>query len=54
MGALIEKVTSDEGVTNAIAFFTKTAIWGAIILGGFLLLEKIIGFGFEFSMHLGL
>ena len=50
--ALLEKVKDDlEDVAGKIV---KTAAWGFLILGGILILQKVLGLTWNFSVNLGL
>jgi hypothetical protein len=51
---VFDEVKADLGVQKAIATFTKIAIWGAIIIGSMLFMQKIFDFTFDFSFGLGL
>ena len=51
---MLDKLKDNEDIEKAITTGIKTIVWGAIIIGGFLFLEKIFDFGFDISLRLGL
>ena len=51
---MFDSIKENEEIENAIAWSVKAIIWGAVLSGGFLLLEKIFDFGFDISMSFGL
>jgi len=51
---VLEELKADEGVQKAITLFTKTAIYGAVIIGTMLFINKLLGFTFDLKIGFGL
>jgi len=52
--SLFDAIKEDAGVQKAIAMFVKVAIWGSVIIGTMLFIQKLIGFTFDLKIGLGL
>jgi len=51
---MFDSLKNNDEIEEAIGKGIKTIIYGAIIIGAFLFLEKIFDFGFDLSVNLGL
>lgn len=51
---MFDGLKDNEKIEEAVATGVKTIVWGAIIIGGILFVEKIFDFGFEIAINLGL
>jgi hypothetical protein len=51
---VFDEVKENAEVQKAIALFTKVAIYGAVVVGTLLFVNKIFGFTFDLKIGLGL
>ncbi len=51
---LFDGLKEDEGLQQAVATGTKAIIYGALVIGGFLFLERLVGFSFDLTVSLGI
>lgn len=51
---VLETLKNSEKINNTIEDMTHWILKGALFIGAFLFLEKLLGFGFELSVNLGL
>jgi len=51
---MIEEIKADIGIQKAVTLFTKTAIYGAVIIGTMLFINKLLGFTFDLKIGFGL
>jgi len=51
---VLKKIKESERVEAVIEDIAHWTLKGALIIGAFLFLEKILGFGFDLQVYLGL
>jgi hypothetical protein len=51
---MLENLKENETVVKGVNVFLKAVIYGAVIIGGMLLLNKLIGFWFDLEIGFGL
>lgn len=51
---MLEGLKENEDVKKGVYTFIKAAIYGAVIIGGMLMLNKLVGFWFDLEIGFGL
>ena len=51
---VLETLKNSEKINGTIEDMTYWVLKGALVIGAFLFLEKLLGFGFDLSVSLGL